>query len=115
MDLEVKVLNLEQMYDDISLGEILIIYVFRDENTVKMELNVKNKNENKIVLEDTNSNLEIVWDRSDFIINKYKILDIVRENRFLIDQLPNQVYNVTLEDLQPKLINLETQYIQKAD
>jgi len=115
MDLEVKVLDLEQIYSDISSGEILIIYCFIDENTQKIEYIVKDKTIDHLVLEDTKNNLEIVWDRSDFVNNKYKILDIIRENRFLIDQLPSQVYNFTLEQLQPKLINLEALYIQKAD
>jgi len=115
MDLEVKVLDLEQIYSDISTGEILTIYIFNDENTVKYEYILKDKNSDKLVFEDTKTNIEIVWDRSDFINNRYKILDIIRENRFLIDQLPNQVYNFTLEQLQPTIINLEALYIQKAD
>ena len=115
MDLEVKVLDLEQTYDDISTGEVITVYLYVDENTLKVEYLVKDKNLERLILEDTVSGLEIVWDRSAFINNNYKILDIIRENRFLVDQLPNQVYHNTLENIQPHLINLETQYIQKAD
>jgi len=115
MDLEVKVLDLEQMYEDISTGEVITLYVYEDENTVKVEYIVKDKNSDRLILEDTTSSVEIVWDRSAFIDNKYKILDIIRENRFLTEQLPNQVYHYTLENIQPHLVNLETQYIQKAD
>lgn len=115
MDLEVKVLDLEKIYDDISSGEILTIFIYIDENTVKTEYIVKDKTGDRLLLEDIKNNIEVVWDRTSFLENTYKILDIIRENRFLTDSLPNQVYTATLEDLQPKLINLEAQYVQKAD
>ena len=76
MDLEVKVLDLEQIYDDISSGEILTIFIYIDENTVKTEYIVKDKTGDRLLLEDIKNNIEVVWDRTSFLENTYKILDI---------------------------------------
>jgi hypothetical protein len=115
LQLDVKILDFEQIFDDVFIEEKLWIVILNKETSIKSEYIIRDKTSDQLSLENIETKEIIRWDRTKFIKNEYNILDIIREN--LSDVLPSQVYTDTLESLQPHkfLVNIESQYIQKAE
>ena len=115
-EIPIKILNFQKSYNDINIGEQLIVYIFSDETkTIIMDLSVIGKDENTIYLQDNTNQNQIEWKYEDFIVNKYNILDIVREARFLAEEEPYLVFKDTVENFVADAINTEIQYIQRAE
>ena len=104
-------IDFRQIYENIKPG---MLVSFVSINNEKINAIVENI-DTKMVLKDTSGNEKLYeFIKEKFIKNDYLLLDFMTD-MLMTSYEPDEIFNYSLESIELKIANIETEYITKAD